>query len=440
MHKIIYLFSVVVLLYLPACSPNSCSHPQAVDSLPQPANADEIVKNFRKPGKLITSVHPAYDPHARLIIIPVSHANRPWNPVISKDYIFRSIFGESDFTRFFRENMYNNSFYINIPQICDPVFTHTIVNDGSTMLGGDLLTAILQNADLDWAAIDENHDHIIAHNEAVLLLMRCDASGTAWNQRLGDYEDASGMPTASSHYGEAITYHGQPYSIKTDMAEWHCKIVGTGQLVTDNFNGKLRSLLSVFYHLTIWGTECNYSGNYSEMYNSCQSAMHLSAYEKFLMGWLHPRIINAADIRSGRVNYDCMSLNASERYNDALLIYNNSGDGNRDDQQQYFLIENRHWQQSEFGLDTVADPGLVVYWGNTINQHQFIVTPNEAGTTVAIPPTYTNNERHYGKSFKAGLDMPENGFPLLGIGAREFCRIRPVSEPGRIMTFKLLRE
>lgn len=444
LNFIILCIIALVTTLLQQCDPPAPCEGTPVSSLPENATTDENLRWFSNSGAfknnatnsaLINVNHPAYNRNGKLVIIPVSFRDKPWNPAITNDMIIQTVFDNTkkSFSSYMMENS-GNTYQLANGGISSVVNIDAPFNHDNLRNFRGYLSQAISNSSIDWAALDINNDNIIGHNEAIICLVTC--AGVEVNFTVSSINGVDSY-VRNNPGNPYITPSGYSFETGTDFIYWGCKEITNPTVGThpfdSNFNQELIALLATLFHLQI-SSGCSSVSNPTYMNTfqgniDCTKILHLSAREKFYLGWLKPKLLLSEALRTPRGRH-CFSLRAIEKYNEALIFYDPepiSGHG-------FYLMENRNKASSRFDFDEVDYEGLAIWWCDEKDNLNDLQSPQHRRIRFVQDVNY--HPTPSGILFKYLNDIPSGGYEFY-CAENHFFHLDNISVPGEVMYFRL---
>lgn len=361
----------------------ACASGADVRSVSLPAVTTAIQNMvLRTPGPLVTrnkadgSVNLSF-PTGKVVVLPFETPDFPRNTAITSTAIYDEFFASGSLTgitiaNYFLENSYGQ-FLVKNGGIADWV---TLTKNLSAYVGfeGDdqVPRDVLKKANINWAALDSNNDHIITPAEAQLVFLVANGYSAATrgftSYPTGNINNPVGLSSLASVPTPSGTYTFLPRVVYIGT-----KKASDPTYATDPFritSSICHELGHAFFnlpdrYLSYCGT--GRTGQYDMMSNNC-SWEHFTLHDKVKIGWVKPQILQ------GHLS-QCLSFPAAEALPAALAIVPPSA--SLTPSGQYWLVENRYKPASNCGgcmlftpangvFDTgLPESGLAVYWVNT---------------------------------------------------------------------------
>jgi M6 family metalloprotease-like protein len=434
--KIAVLLMFIIVFVIAGCtrpdqaSPNEnyCSAGASVLTV-NDDNISAAVKNtiYARPAGYVGVGHPDYNPNIPLVIIPYMLNDAfTFNTTVSADVIRTNFFstGTGSIKDYFYENSWGQ-FNIHEGFIANGVMlSQTGETYGAGQPGNDwtrnpaVAQEICQLSNVNWNALDVNHNHIIEPREAVICFMRADGGGGATRP--------SGI-TISTNTGNI--------TINNRFVYFSCKsnddpTKGSND-ISYNYSTMWHELCHGMFGLPDRYTDYCGSGKtgaYDLMSDNC-SRKNMSIYDKMKLGWIRPRILRLGE--PGR----CYSFPASESTPAALILvpnYPSPFDGS-----EYWIIENRYKNASSRDFDSnLPASGLAIWYvKETTNSLSFVDARNPSQWANNI--NYSASEDQTGAIFKYNPANPVNVYSLSTENGRGIRLVSAISPEGAVMYINL---
>ena len=376
------LISLAALALLGACAAGP-----DVRNVALPAVSSAIQNMvYRTPGPLITrtkadgSTNPNF-PSGKVVVLPFETPDYPRNPAITSAAIFDEFFANGVLTgvtiaNYFLENSYNQ-FLVKNGGIANTVtLSKNLLGSSNAYVGfeGDdqVPRDVLKQANINWASLDTNNDHVITPAEAQLVFLVANGFSAATRGFVSYPTGNINNPVPLSSLANVPTPSGT-YTFLPKVVYIGTKRANDPTYATDPFritSSICHELGHAFFnlpdrYLNFCGT--GRTGQYDMMSNNC-SWEHFTLHDKVKIGWIKPQILQ------GHLS-QCLAFPASESTPAALAIVPPSA--SQTPSGEYWLIENRYKPASGCNgcllftpangvFDTgLPESGLAVWWVRT---------------------------------------------------------------------------
>jgi M6 family metalloprotease-like protein len=376
----------------------------------------------------------------KLVIVPILYQGLVANPNMTPAFIRNAFFANN--TGSIRDYFYNNSWggfelqegginngYTNLY----PLSTYSAAFSGDPTLNTQLYLDALTGTNVDWNAVDVNHDSQITEDEALIVLLTPEGDG---------FTPCGAM----REFGTPITFPDNLGSFWTIPAGSNMTVVCVLSANTANGTTDISYNYSTIWHElchALFGLPDRYQGpcgtgwvgHYDLMSNNCGS-IYMNIVDKIKLGWLTPAIITDGS------SEQCYEFPASEAAPGALVIWD------QDVPNQWFVVENRNRSSAQFNYDSgISDDGLAIWWVNESETNQFrrisLVDGRSLSAGVFKSPHYGNTIGYSGGELGVllkGISCTEDNCPtiFLKYGDADSTRwihgVRTVGNPGAVIT------
>lgn len=296
-----------------------------------------------------------YNSNLPLVIIPFQFSTAfPYNTTVTTEVIRENFFqtGIGSVKDYFSENswgQYNirEGWIANLVMLNrDTAFYAAGMEGNDWTRNSTLARDICQNSNVDWAAIDADHNGTISRREAQICFLI-----------------AAGGGGANRPSNVSITSNGRTFNINASFVFFDCKRNSDPTRATD----ALRYNYSTIWHELahgMFGLPDRYTANtcgngrtgqYDLMSDNC-SWRHMTMYDKMKIGWIRPRILVKPSQRADRAR-QCYAFNSSEHTPSALILWDASQPN------EYWIVENRYKPASPRNFDRdLPESGLAIWW------------------------------------------------------------------------------
>jgi M6 family metalloprotease-like protein len=211
----------------------------------------------------------------------------------------------------------------------------------------NLAKEICELSNVDWAAIDANHDHVITRHEAQICFML--AAGGAGANRPANI-------TISTQTGS--------YAVHASFVFFDCKRNDDPTRGTDAIKYNYGTIWHEMSHgmFGLPDRYTNYAGSgrtgHFDLMSDNYSWKHLSIYDKMKIGWIRPKILVKPSQRADHQRH-CYAFPNTETTPAALILW----DANQPD--EYWIVENRYKGGSPRNFDRgLSESGMAIWWVN----------------------------------------------------------------------------
>jgi M6 family metalloprotease-like protein len=303
------------------------------------------------PGQIISNASSLY-PSGKVVVIRAALQDAPVNPAATTSYINEVFFGPDQSERtlrgYYAANSYAN-FNISAGSVPDWFTLPKKITDYVNGIEANptFLQDVLRNANVNWGALDPNHDGTIAIPDAQIVILVPNAlpgSGFASTRvvNAGTVTTPTGTFTFSSR--RIIIF-----SLKA-LADPQYNIDPIRALA-----GVAHELGHGFFNLPDRYGANTGTGEYDMMGSANSSTwVHLTMHDKMKIGWIKPKIVQG---HPGQ----CLSFFASELQAEALVLVPPTSFINSP--LEYWVVENRDKYSDSIGYDSdLPGHGLAVWY------------------------------------------------------------------------------
>jgi M6 family metalloprotease-like protein len=300
--------------------------------------------------------NPNYNSNLPIIIIPYRFSSVfPFNSTVTTEVIRANFFttGTGSVRDYFSENswgQYNiqEGFIANGVMLSQDTVFYAVGQPGRDWTRNPMLARdICQNSNVNWAAIDANHDGTISRNEAQICFMLAAGGGGA------------NRPSTVT-----ISTQTRSYTINGSFVYFDCKRNADPTKGTDDIRYNYSTIWHEMSH-GMFGLPDRYTdycgsgrtGQFDLMSDNC-SWKHMSIYDKMKIGWIRPRILVKPSQRADQQPH-CFTFPNTETTPAALILWDNNQPN------EYWIVENRHKGSSARSFERdLPESGLAIWWVN----------------------------------------------------------------------------
>jgi M6 family metalloprotease-like protein len=400
-------------------------------------------------------------PSGKVVVIPFETPDYPRNPAVTTSYLTQVFFAGGTLSgrsvyHYFRENSWGQ-FNISNGGVANWV---TLGKDLVDYLGfegeDDLPRDVLEQANINWEALDTNGDRTVTPAEAQIVFVVSNGYSAATRGFLN-------FP-ANWQAGDPVPPAVDPLQVNTPAGTYNFKprvvYIGTKTAADPTYSSDAIRILSsichelchAFFNLPDrYAGPCGtgWTGEYDMMSNNCQW-LHMTMHDKMKIGWIQPKIV-AAHLG------ECLAFPNSESEKAALVLVQPGATLSAD---EYWIVENRYKKGSNCDgcvinlpgasfdqgvFDTgLPESGLAIWWVRTgtwfwgddevrlVDASLDDQDPNGNGPAQENPPSGGYRNQGAGALFKRNDADPQR---LLLNSAGEWSSLyfRDVSDPGATM-------
>ena len=304
------------------------------------------------PGQIISNTSSSY-PSGKLVVIRAALQDAVINPAATTAYIneifFGTVQGEKNIHGYYNTNSYGK-FNVTSGAVPDWFTLNKKITDYNNGIEANVtfLQDVLKNANVNWAALDTNHDHTISVPEAQIVILVPNAlPGTGYASRrfvlAGSVATPNGTFTFSNRsivIFSLKSYLDPQYDINPIRA----------------LAGVAHELGHAFFNLPDRYGPNTGTGEYDMMGSANSSTwVHFPMHDKIKIGWIKPKIVQ------GHLG-QCLQFVPSELTASALIVVPITSF--LTSPLEYWIVENRNraYDGGEGYDDNLPDNGLAVWY------------------------------------------------------------------------------